>query len=91
MPRVLFTATPKLPSDLAHLPYVAGYSCDMTEDQAQRWVRRNVARLVVPTPDAALVAALETVTDGGPVLVRASPGIDPTPPRGRSPSSRNTP
>jgi hypothetical protein len=78
MPRVLFTATPKLPRDIAHLPYVAGYSCDMTEDQAQRWVRRNVARIVVPVPAAAPVAAPDVAADGGPVLVRASVAdIDP--------------
>lgn len=78
MPRVLFTATPKLPRDIAHLPYVAGYSCDMTEDQAQRWVRRNVARIVLPTPEVAPVAAPEVDTSGGPVLVRASVAdIDP--------------
>ncbi|MGE0722805.1 MAG: hypothetical protein AB7O45_00445 [Alphaproteobacteria bacterium] len=46
MPLIRFTATPKLPRDLAHLGYKKGDEREMTEDQATRWVRRNVAEYV---------------------------------------------
>lgn len=74
MPLVIFTANPKLPRDMAHLPYVAGYSAEMSADQADRWVRRGVARIVasvIPSPVETIPAEVD-----GPVLVRASE-IDP--------------
>lgn len=73
MPLVIFTATPKLPRDWAHLPYVAGYKTEMTADQAERWLRRGVARIVAepqPAPEPEPVA--------GPVFVPAAVvAIDP--------------
>lgn len=76
MPLVIFTANPKLPRDMAHLPYVAGYSAEMSADQADRWIRRGVARIVVPAPAPVVEAVPEPAEDDGPVLVRASE-IDP--------------
>ncbi len=37
MPRIRFTATPKLAHDLAHLGYEMGQEHDLPEDQANRW------------------------------------------------------
>lgn len=71
MPRVLFTATPKLPRDMAHLPYVAGYSEEMTQDRADRWIRRGVARIVVQTASEPV-----PIVSDAPVFVPASV-IDP--------------
>jgi len=73
MPLVIFTATPKLPRDLAHLPYVAGYKEEMSADWADRWLRRGVARIVAP-----VAAEPVSAPDSGPVLVRATVAdIDP--------------
>lgn len=49
MPRIRFTANPKLPRDLAHLDYRQGTEVDLPSDQADRWLRRGVAEIV---PDA---------------------------------------
>lgn len=53
MPRIRFTATPKLPRDLAHLGYAAGTEVDLSEDQAGRWLRRGVAVVIPPPPPVA--------------------------------------
>lgn len=53
MPRIKFTKTPDLPRDLAYLGYVAGMEVDLTTDQCERWIRRQVAEYVAvaePTP-----------------------------------------
>ena len=74
MPLVIFTATPKLPRDMAHLPYVAGYSEEMTADRAERWIRRGVARVVIQAQEPA------PVVSDTPVFVPASvtaSAIDP--------------
>lgn len=52
MPLVRFTVTPKLPRDLKYLGYEAGTEVDMTNDQANRWLRRGVAEIVPPPPIA---------------------------------------
>lgn len=78
MPVVLFTSTPKLPRDLAHLPYVAGYRKDMTEDEANRWLRRGVARVIAADPpraDPAPLPQVVAVHDPMPTFIEAS--IDP--------------
>lgn len=85
MPLVIFTATPKLPRDLAHLPYVAGYKEEMSADWADRWLRRGVARIVAPVaadpepdPEPAPDPGPDLATDSAPVLVRATVAdIDP--------------
>lgn len=46
MPRIRFTGTPKLPRDMAHLGYVLGTEVDLTDDQANRWLRRGVAEII---------------------------------------------
>lgn len=45
MPRIRFTADPKLPRDLAHLGYSKGVEVDLDPDQCDRWIRRGVAEL----------------------------------------------
>lgn len=50
MPRIRFTATPKLPRDMAHLGYHEGTEVDLSEDQANRWLRRGVATVIEPEP-----------------------------------------
>lgn len=54
MPRIRFTADPKLPRDLADLGYRNGVEVDLSDDQANRWLRRGVA---VVMPDAPVVVA----------------------------------
>lgn len=58
MPRIRFTADPKLPRDLAHLGYVKGMEVDLSEDQAGRWLRRGVAD-VVPAVESEPAAATQ--------------------------------
>lgn len=55
MPRVRFTAAPKLPTDWADKPYREGWEGEMSEDEAARWVRRRVA-VIVPPPQPAKAA-----------------------------------
>ena len=50
MPKIKFTADPKLPRDLKHLGYKAGTIVDLPRDQADRWIRRGAA---VETTEAA--------------------------------------
>lgn len=53
MPNVRFIADPKLPRDWADKPYRKGYETAMSEDEADRWVRRGVAIIVTPAMAAA--------------------------------------
>lgn len=46
MPLVRFTSDPKLPRDFAHKGYKKGQQIDMTQDEADRWLRRGVAEIV---------------------------------------------
>lgn len=46
MPRIRFTADPKLPNDLKHLGYTMGQEVDLSTDLCERWIRRNVAEYV---------------------------------------------
>jgi outer membrane biosynthesis protein TonB len=48
MPRIRFTVDPKLPRDLAHLAYRKDTEVDLSEDQADRWLRRGVAVQLPP-------------------------------------------
>lgn len=50
MPRIRFTADPKLPRDLAHLGYRKDTEADLSQDQADRWLRRGVAEIVADHP-----------------------------------------
>lgn len=44
MPKIKFTATPKLPADYRHLGYVKGMEIEGTKDWCDKWVvSRNVA------------------------------------------------
>lgn len=70
MPRVLFTADPKLPSDIAHLGYRKGMEVDLSEDAANRWLRRGVATIIAsasPAPSAPAPAAPADASD--PVVI----------------------
>jgi len=51
MPRIRFTANPKLPRDMLHLGYKVGTEVELTVDQCERWIRRKVA-VYVPAPVA---------------------------------------
>jgi hypothetical protein len=55
MPKIVFTATPKLPADWQHLPFVKGYVADLSRDQCDRWINRGVARYL-PDPASAVVS-----------------------------------
>lgn len=64
MPRIRFTADPKLPADLAHLAYRKGTEADLSDDQANRWLRRGVATIIPESKAdtvAAMILAAETV------------------------------
>lgn len=55
MPRIRFTHEPKLPRDLAHLGYCKDMEVDLSDDHADRWLRRGVA-VIVPDAKPAVVA-----------------------------------
>ena len=74
MPRILFTATPKLPRDIAHRGYDLGTEVDVSDDEANRWLRRGVAEVVPPPPppQARKTAPLPK-TDAPITIVPATP------------------
>lgn len=59
MPRITFTATPKLPRDMAHLAYKQGDVVDLPTDGCERWIRRGVAVYSAPAGLAPAVVATE--------------------------------
>lgn len=72
MPKIKFTATPKLPADYKHLGYVKGMEIEGTKDWCDKWViGRNVA--VYVGDEITPVAAIEPVVE--PV---AEPVVEPT-------------
>lgn len=46
MPKIEFTATPKLPADYKHFGYKAGDIITADADWCDKWVNRNVAKYV---------------------------------------------
>jgi len=78
MPRIRFTADPKLPRDLAHLGYVKGMEVDLSEDQAARWLRRGVAEVIAPEPVMAVEALVEMETEPPALEVSNVPEIPDT-------------
>ena len=59
MPRIRFTADPKLPRDIAHLEYRKDIEVDVSLDEANRWLRRGVAEMIadqVVEPEPAAVS-----------------------------------
>ena len=58
MPRIRFTVDPKLPRDWAHLGFRKGDEVDLSEDQANRWLRRGVAVTVPEDAHSDNTAAL---------------------------------
>jgi hypothetical protein len=46
MPRIQFTADPKLPADMRHLGFKKGMTVELSEDHCERWIRRNCATYV---------------------------------------------
>lgn len=73
MPRIRFTADPKLPDDLAHLGYRRGTEVDLSEDQANRWLRRGVAEVIAEAQKTDTVAALLTADE---TIIAAAYGSD---------------
>lgn len=68
MPRIRFTADPKLPRDWADKPYRKDYEADMSDDEADRWLRRGVAVIVPDQPAEA--QPIEAATSlSGPVEI----------------------
>lgn len=53
MPRIRFTADPKLPRDWADRPYRKDTEHDVSQDEANRWLRRGVAVVVPDAPQPA--------------------------------------
>lgn len=45
MPKIRFTADPKLPRDLEYLGFKKGDIVELPVDQCNRWIRRNVAEI----------------------------------------------
>lgn len=85
MPRIRFTADPKLPRDLVHLGYRKDAEVDLPDDAANRWLRRGVAVVV---PQAADTVAAETVAgadtvghllDAAETIIAESVGADSVP------------
>lgn len=81
MPRVRFTAEPKLPADWAAKPYRQGWEGEMSEDEAGRWVRRGVAE-ILPVAEPAIAEIPVIIVDphlgavdnnGDPILELAPP------------------
>jgi len=66
MPRIRFTCDPQLPLDWRHLPYVEGYEVDLSEDQAQRWIRRGVAEVIPDVAPEAEAAAMPPPAEDPP-------------------------
>lgn len=73
MPRIRFTADPKLPRDWAHLGFRKGDETDLSDDQANRWLRRGVAVVVPVVPKGDSVAALLTADE---TIIAAAYGSD---------------
>ena len=72
MPRIRFTADPKLPRDLAHLAYRKDQEVELSADLCDRWLRRGVAILLLdaPPPKPAAAAPLS------PRVSRGRPSAD---------------
>lgn len=81
MPKVIFTADPKLPHDWRHLPYRKGSVVDLSPDQCERWIRRGVARYLPPGGVApAVIAAAPPAPEPGAAATEPSPGETPPAP-----------
>ena len=77
MPRIRFTADPKLPRDIAHLGYEKGQEVDLSTDQAERWLRRGVAVAVQDQSELALQPDLPHADDPRPEPEQPEPEPDP--------------
>jgi len=69
MPFITFTATPKLPRDMAHLAYKKGDVIELSGDSCERWIRRGVAEYT--TKPEAPVAPVVVERAEVPVLPHA--------------------
>jgi len=88
MPKIIFTATPELPRDIAYLAYKKGDVVMLGLDSCRRWIQRGVAKFYdEPVPEAAPVAD-EPVIEAAEVETEvAEPAEAPKPEkrwRGRS-------
>ena len=83
MPLVRFTDHPRLPFDWQDKAksWFKGAEVEMTEDQAQRWIRRGCAEII--TPAAAVALAKASLGPGGRVAPRAAVTPIPSPPVAR--------
>jgi hypothetical protein len=68
MPKIRFTADPKLPRDLKHLAFKKDQIVELAQDQCDRWIRRGVADMVP--------------ADTKPGKAAAAPPPPPPPPAG---------
>ena len=83
MPLVRFTDHPRLPFDWQDKAksWFKAAEVEMTEDQAQRWIRRGCAEII--TPAAAVALAKASLGPGGRVAPRAAVTPIPSPPVAR--------
>lgn len=99
MPKIIFTATPELPRDIAYLDYKKGDVVMLAPDSCRRWIQRGVAEFYVePVAPAEVIPALPVSGEADepddetevadPVedeeVVEAEPEISQKPRRGRN-------
>lgn len=66
MPKIVFTADPKLPSDWTHLGYKKGDIVDLAADQCERWINRGVAAYSLAAPPTAAAPPAPPVATPAP-------------------------
>lgn len=73
MPRIRFITDPKLPRDWAHLGFRKGDEVDLSEDQANRWLRRGVA---VTVPEQIIAKDTSAMLDAAESMIAAAYASD---------------
>lgn len=98
MPRIRFTANPKLPRDWADKPYRKDYEVDVSADEAERWQRRGVAVVVPDRPAVKAKPAAAPKEPAAPVVTAPQAAPAPTaapaasaPPVAASAAAKDTP
>lgn len=77
MPKIKFTAQPKLPRDMEHLGYKKGDVVTLPDDQCERWIRRGVAAYVSDVAPAPEPAAAADVKAPEPTAPESTPAPEP--------------
>lgn len=75
MPRIRFTSDPKLPRDLAHLGYKKGDEVELSDNAAERWLRRGVAVVMPPGSRARGTPLRGPMTSASPRTI--APAVTP--------------